>query len=205
MRSKVDAQDLPGIVEELTRIQRAEEDSLDRQQAQDVLRELDLPAERIDEARAALSLRRARELERSKRIKLAKVVAAALLLGGLALGWRAHSRSQALEQMGVTSAALTIGGASGPAIVSRAALPKVGFELVLQQPPQGVALDLRCDWRGPAGDLRHQNRWLTKAVDKDVWPTHCSRVFDASDPQGAWSVAMQLGEQQLAIERFTVE
>jgi hypothetical protein len=205
VRPKVDAEELPGIVEELTRIQREAEGALDRQQTQDVLRELDLPAERLDEARAALAVRRERERERSTRLKLTAGLVAVLLLTGLTLGWRAMGRSQALEQTAVARAVLTSAGAPAAGVVSRSGRPEVGFELVLRHPPHGAALDLSCHWRGPGGDLRHQNRWQTKEVDKDVWPTQCRRRFDAADSPGAWSVAMLLGERELAVERFTVE
>ena len=182
VRPKVDAEELPGIVEELTRIQREEEGALDRRQTQELLRELDLPDDRLDEARAALAVRRAREEERRKRLKLAGAVGMALLLLGLALGWRDHQRDRAIEQVIAGRVALTMAGAPVAGVVSRSARPELGLQVVLQHAPRDAELALSCDWRGPGGELLHQNHWQTKAIDKDVWPTQCRRRFDAADP-----------------------
>jgi hypothetical protein len=69
----------------------------------------------------------------------------------------------------------------------------------------GSTLDLRCDWTGPSHDVRHQNHWQTKEIDKDLWPTHCRHTIGPEDPAGDWSVTMKLGERTLATRHFSVQ
>jgi hypothetical protein len=202
---KIDAKQLDEIVDEMTRIQSAQRETLDKEQAREILRELDLPADRLDEALAAVAVRRELARERAVRWRVAAAVALAIVLIVAVVIWRAHARSTALEHMTASVATLSIGGAPFSGVVTRSARPEVAFEVILVHPPQGRALDVTCDWTGPAGDVRHQNHWQTRTIDTDPWPTHCRRSFGPDDPTGDWKVTMKQGERTLVTERFKAE
>jgi hypothetical protein len=202
---KIDAKELDEIVDEMARIQRAESETLDKEQAREVLRELDLPADRLEDARAAVAVKREVARERAARLRFAGAVALALILLAAFVGFRARSRSVALERMSVSSATLSADGTRSSGTLSRSARPEVTLEVVLLHPPQGAALDVTCDWKGPGGDIQHQNHWKTKDIDTDPWPTHCRRRFEPSDPAGDWTVIMKQGDRTLASERFNAE
>jgi hypothetical protein len=89
--------------------------------------------------------------------------------------------------------------------VSRSASPEVALAVVLEHPPQGSALDLSCEWKTADGKVRHTNRWQTKSIDRDLWPTQCRHTFNAADPAGQWSVTMKRANRELATESFLLE
>jgi hypothetical protein len=202
---KIDANELGEIVEETARIQAREADALEPEQARAVLREVGLPPERLEEAQAAVALKRARERERSTRLKLAAVVAALLVTAFAVVGWRAHTHRDALASITTSQAVINSGGVplSGKAL--RSAQPELELDAVLGHAPHAEGLELECDWLGPGGDVRYQNHWQTQAIDKDTWPTHCRHRFGPVDPAGRWWVRMRLGERVLAREMFELE
>ena len=87
----------------------------------------------------------------------------------------------------------------------RARSPEIALDLVLADAPQGAALPLTCAWSAPDGGVRYQNRWETKTIDRDRFPTHCRHTFGAGDAAGRWSVTMKQGERALATESFVLE
>jgi len=192
-------------VEEAARIQDREVSSLDHEQARDVLEELELPSALLEEARAAIQVRRIEQRERANRVKLALLLGVILAAGVAIFGVRGLLASRARANVSNIHAVLLVEGnpISGP--LSRSARPEVSLETVLAHTPEGDSLDLTCDWRGPGGDLRYQNHWQTKGIDKQAWPTHCRHRFGAADPSGAWSVEMKLNDRTLVTERFSLE
>ena len=205
MEPKIDVEEMDEIVGEVARIQRDESDALDKEQAREVLRELDLPAERLDEARAAVAAKRRTEHERAKRFGIVAAVAVSILSVAGIVAWSAHARSEVVGQVMASTATISAEGSPTPGPILRAARPEVRLDVVLAHAPQGQALELACDWNGPGGDVRHQNRFTTKVIDKDVWPTHCRYRIESQDPAGEWSVTMRQNDRTLATQGFKVE
>lgn len=205
MAPKIDAKELGEIVEETARIQEREADALEPEQARQVLREVGLPPERLEEAQAAVALKRAQKRERSTRVKLGALVAALLLVAFAIVGLRAHTRSEAVASVIGSGVVVSVNGAPLTGAAARSALPELELGAVLARAPRGEALELECDWVAPGGDVRHQNHWQTKSIDKDAWPTHCRHRFGPADPSGSWSVRMRLGERVLASQKFELE
>lgn len=205
MATKIDPKDLGEIVEETARLEEESQGDIEREQARQILRELDLPASRLEEAEALVSVRREKAKRRAHLTKVLGVGAAVAVLLGGTWGWRYAVRARADARMTAIRSALSVGGKTVSSPLLRGAQSDVRLEVVLDHPVQGAQLDLRCDWTGPSGELRDQNRWQTKTIDKDVWTTHCHRVFGPSDPAGEWSVVMRKADRSLAVERFKVE
>ena len=130
------------------------------------------------------------------------VIGSVVALGLGALGWHFYSRHRALQSMQAAGATLSTGGVplTGPA--AREVGPELVFEVVLRDPPRGGSLELVCHWLNPSGEVRYENHWETKDIDKAPWPTHCRHHFGPTDVLGHWSVRMLSGERVLGEERF---
>ncbi len=205
MQPKIDRQELAEVVEETARLEEADRGLVDEPEARQILRELDLPAERLDEARRAVAVRRE---ERSLQRKRGLVALALPLACGAAIAvgaWRHHATTVALSLVTASEATLTVQGAPVALPLARATHPEVVFDVVLAQAPEGASLDLSCRWTGPDGSVHHQNRWTTKEVDHDHWPTHCRHAFGETDAAGAWSVTLADSEHDLATRGFSLK
>jgi len=205
MEPKVDREELAEIVEEAAHIEELERDLVDAPDARKILEELNLPGERLGEARQAVADRHARDKAKTKQSALIAggVLLLALAGGGLALEHGAHVDSLAAMSVSESHVLTHDAPVGGP--LSRATAPEVTFQAVLAHAPHGEPLDLTCDWKGPSGEIERQSHWQTKPVDKDVWPTHCKRTFGASDAPGARTVSLRQGDHELASGRFVVE
>jgi hypothetical protein len=201
---KIDRADLPEIVEEAARLSEAEHEGLAAGEARQILRELDLPEGRLEEARLAVE---ARKRERARRLRALTTWAAVLgVVAAVAIAFTAHEHSQslALGAMTASEASLSLRGSPLSAPVPRSSSPELTFDVVLARAPH-APVDLSCDWAGPDGAVRFQSRWETKSVDRDLWPTHCRHVFSASEPAGAWTVSMKERERVLATKPFVLQ
>ncbi len=205
MNLKIDRDELPEIVEETARLEEEDQALLETKEAKQILRELDLPDTRVDEARKVIAERKVERARQTKGRVIGAVIAAVVVVGVAALALRSSTHTEALGQMSVAQAALKLGNAPLPATVPRAASPEIALDLVLEKAPQGSALPLTCAWSAPDGSLRYQNRWETKSIDRDRWPTRCKHTFGGGDPAGRWSVTMKQGERALATESFVLE
>ena len=204
MPPKINREELPEIVEEAARQQADDEHAIAESEAKQILRELDLPADRLGEARQAIAARhRARTVSLRTRA-LGALAAVALVTGVVLLAITRHTSTAALATMTVTSAALTLHGSALPAAVARTSAPELSFDVVLANPPH-AAVRLSCDWTGPDGNVHFQSRWETKPIDRDAWPTHCRRAFGTGEPAGPWSVAMKEESRVLASRPFVLE
>jgi hypothetical protein len=202
---KVDRDELPEIVEEAARLAEEDANRVDAPEARRILEELDLPADRLDEARLAVALRRATARVRLRRrlVLAAACAVVALTAGVVVLHHNAHE--QASAAMTVTESSLTSQGSPVTSPLSRAAAPEVVLTAVLAHAPHDEAADLTCDWTGPSGQLEHQSHWQTKSIDRDVWPTHCKHSFAPSETAGSWSVVMRQGSRELTRGKFSLE
>jgi hypothetical protein len=205
MKPEIDRKELQEIVAEAARIEQQQSEQLDLGQVAEILRELDLPAEHLPEARRILAerrLSRARARRRYAAGGLAVIIAA---LAGFGLWWRSRSEAAALATMVVSRAQIELDGQPVAGPVPHDVSARVVFEVVIARPPQGAELELECRWKDPRGVERHVNRWSTRPVDHDQWPTRCRHEFDAKDASGIWSVTMSSTQKQLATERFTLK
>jgi hypothetical protein len=205
MNPKIDRDELPEIVEETARLEEEDRALVATPEAKQILRELDLPDTRIDEARRVIAKRRQERRARQRRLFLV----GALVLAGLAtagtFAWRTSARDQALARITVSQATLKLGADPLPQSLARSANPEVALAVVLEHAPQGAGIDLTCEWRAADGKVRHMNRWQTKSIDRDLFPTHCRRAFGAADPAGRWSVTMKQDGRELTTESFHLE
>ena len=205
MGTKIDRRDLGDIVQETARTQRASETTIDREEAQQILRDLDLPAENIDETQQVIAMRRQELAARRQRrlIGGGLLLASAIAVGGAAFYF--HARNQLVEQITSAQAALTLDGAGVRQPVARSGAPEIAFEVELARAPLNVQVPLSCEWAGPGGDVRYRNQWTTRTIDRALWPTHCRHRFSAADPAGPWSVTMKQHDRSLATEHFVLE
>lgn len=58
-------------------------------------------------------------------------------------------------------------------VFDRQERPHLYYRVTLQNAPQGDKLSLGCDWIDSTGQVVHQNRYQTKTINKDIWPTYC--------------------------------
>ena len=109
-----------------------------------------------------------------------------------------------LDRVGVEEAWLS----SGPDGERLERLAGSGAELYyharLTGVPLGRALRIECEWFDPAGATVRHNRYDTRVVDHDPWPTHC-RCAIPGDASGSWRVRMSLSGRELSETAFTVE
>jgi len=70
--------------------------------------------------------------------------------------------------------------------------------------PLGRALRLECEWFDASGATVRHNRYETRAVDHDPWPTHCRCAIPAG-ASGSWRVRMSLSGRELSETVFAVE
>ncbi len=131
---------------------------------------------------------------------------AALLLVAAGSAWCPFAAGPDTSGVGVYEARLTLPKDDGGALagVARAESPDVYYRVTLKDVPEGASLALGCDWIDPNGAVAHQNRYLTRQVDKRVWPTHCHRRFGPAALPGAWKVRLSLDGRVLVTTPFAV-
>lgn len=153
------------VVEEIAKDQAAAGTGLSLDQAREALHELDLPADKLDDAAVKVRLRREAEAqEKSKKKRTLLVAAAALavvLMSGVGIGlWR---QAHATKVAAITAA--------NPVLTTEAGQLRLSAKLM--SAPNGEAVPMTCTWRGADGALLHENAWQTKPVSHDAWETHC--------------------------------
>jgi hypothetical protein len=137
-----------------------------REDAEAVLRELDMPAARLGAAVATVRERHALEAEaaikRKARYKYALIgIAAVIVVTGVGL-WT--QRGTQAKRSAVT--------AIRPMLVDEPGQLKL--HATLMGIPQGEVVDVRCTWRAVDGTILHENAYRTKPVSHDAWDTHCT-------------------------------
>ena len=122
-----------------------------------------------------------------------------VILAVSAIGCRSRVDPR-LARMKAARHTLTAAGHASP--FERASAPDVRLDVDLGGAPVGVAVDLTCEWMMPSGGAAHENRWTTKAIDRDPWPTHCHWALGSESPTGTWTVAMKQDGRVLVAEPF---
>ncbi|MDY6803280.1 MAG: hypothetical protein SXA11_05670 [Cyanobacteriota bacterium] len=210
MEDKLTEEQMRRLVGEVERLSQRRNEELNREQVEEILEELNLPTDLVDEAMMQLRRREALEAEEKRKKWIgagALALAAAALVGGSV--WF-FGNQQALTGVYANSeqSVLTVesgGGREAIATVDRLENPQVSYRVTLQDAPVGQELSLGCDWINPQGQTAHQNRYETKTVDKEVWPTRCRYRFNNGSAVGTWEVRMFLGDRLLSKTQFLVK
>ncbi len=194
------------VVAEVSRLSQLREESLSRQQVEDILRDLELPTDLYDDALAQLQRKEALARERRRNQWFAALAATALIVLLALFYWRMSSHSATLAKISGESGRITRAADDGGAlnIVTRDGQDAV-FHVILRAVPLGEKLALSCQWTDPNGQIFKQNQWETRATDKTVWATSCKCQLGAAAPAGQWKVALQLGGRVLSETSFRVE
>lgn len=164
-QQRLSDEELEEVVEEIAKDEAREGAGVSRSQAREVLRELDLPAEKLDEAAVKVRERReaqALEKSRKKRALLLGVGVVALVLSaGVGVGlW---TQASAAKVARITAAEPVLSEEAG----------QLRLSAKLMSAPSGESVPMSCTWRSPEGALLQENAWQTKPVSHDAWETHC--------------------------------
>lgn len=134
-----------------------------------------------------------------------------LIVLGVGLGvaaWVFFSRhAHALDRVIATSGRLTLADDKGEdlKVVDRRAEPEVWFRVDLEQVPLDATLDLRCEWVAPDGRVMRRNRYMTRRIDRAVWPTHARCHILEDFPTGTWTVRLLIEAKYFRPERELIE
>ena len=153
------------VVEEIAKDEAAAGTGVTVEQAREALRELDLPAEKLDAAAVKVRERHAAEaLAQSKKKRTLLVGAGVLALAlAAAVGIGVSMQAKAAKVAAIT--------ATEPVLSAEAGQLRLSAKLM--SAPRGETVPMTCTWRSPDGTLLHENAWQTKPVSHDAWETHC--------------------------------
>jgi hypothetical protein len=206
MEKRLTEEQMAKVVAEVTRLAQDREETLDREQVNEILRELSLPTDLVDDALAQLNRREALARERRKKFWVTAVIAVALL-AALAFGaFYFAQRDAAFDRVGAASSRLTRAADNGGSLqsVTRSG-EEVFYRVTLADVPLGEELEMSCRWLDPQGRVFRENRWQTRATDKAVWATSCRCQLGAAAQAGTWKVEMSLGGRVVSASNFRVE
>lgn len=207
MNEKLTQSQLAQVVAEVERLSQQREAELDREQVKEILQELQLPDELLDEALVQIKRREALAKQQKRNLAISLVVGVALV-GGISssIVWM-NQRQEPIANISVSQNRITLAKDSGDSLTvfDRQQRPQIYYRVTLQNAPQGDKLSLGCDWIDPTGQIVHQNRYQTKTINKDVWPTYCRYQLGTAAQPGTWQVNMTMGDRLLSQTEFTVK
>ena len=198
------------VVEELSRLAQRREDEqqrgLDRQQVEQVLKDLDLPVDLLDEAMAQLRQREALARQRRRRMLFIAAALVVLLAVVATIFFAMSHRSAVFGRISAEPGRITRVADDGGNLdkVVRDG-QEVVYHVVLRDVPTNENLSLTCRWIDPSGKVFRENRYETKLTDKSVWPTFCRCQLGSAAPEGTWKVEMSLDGRVLSTASFQVE
>lgn len=153
------------VVEEIAKNDAEASNGVSLDQAREALRELDLPADKLDDA--ALKVRQRREAEalaqskKKRALMIGAGVLAVLVTAGVGIGmWK---QADAGKVARIT--------ATDPVLTDEAGQLKLSAKLM--SAPKGESVPMSCSWQTPDGKVLHENAWKTKPISHDAWETHC--------------------------------
>lgn len=206
MEDKLTQEQMRQLVGEVERLSQRRNEELNREQVEEILNELNLPSDLVDEA--MMQLRRgdalSAEKKRNRWIGAGMLAIAAVALVGGSVWFFNNQKELTGVYANSEQSVLTV-GQEAIATVNRLENPQVSYRVTLQDAPLGQKLSLGCDWIDPQGQTAYQNRYETKTIDKEVWPTQCQYRFNNSSPVGTWEVRMFLGDRLVSQTQFMVK
>lgn len=207
MEKKLTAEQLQQVIAQVQELSEIEQAEISRQEVREILQELNLPADLLDEAIMQLQRRNILAVQQ-KRQKQIFILVATILAGTIGLGLFFQQKYQhSLAQVTAGENRLTLATDDGRDItlVEKKSPPKLYYRVTLQDAPVNQRLTINCDWLDPNSNIVHENRYQTKKIDRQVWPTYCFYQLDNNAPSGNWQVKMKLGERVLSTDNFVVK
>lgn len=205
MENRLTQTQLAQVVAEVERLSQRRAAELDRQQVKEILQELNLPSDLLDDALLQLQRREAlANQQKRNRLIIAGVVVG--LIAAIATTTIVSQRyQQAIAQVSVVASRVTVGqNNSNPTQIDPRSNPQVFYRVTLEDAPVGSRLSLGCDWIDPSGQIVHQSRYQTKAIDRQVWNTYCYYSLSPNAATGTWEVRMILEGRSLSSQNFVV-
>lgn len=198
------------VVAELSRLAQERQDQqargLDRDQVNQVLKELDLPIDLLDTAMEQLRKREEIARQRRKRILLSiSAIGLVIVIIASIFLFSAHRSaiySHVSADQGRITRAADDGGDMGKVMRDG---QDVVYHVVLRDVPLNETLSLSCRWLDPAGKIFHENHWQTKTTDKSTWPTFARCRLGSAAPSGQWTVEISFDGRILSTTTFQVE
>ena len=205
MENRLTQTQLAQVVAEVERLAQRRAAELDRQQVKEILQELNLPSDLLDDALLQLQRREALA-DRQKRNRLIVAGVVGALIAAIAITTILSQRhQQAIAQVSVVASRVTVGqDNSNPPQIDPKSNPQVFYRVTLEDAPVGSRLSLGCDWIDPSGQIVHQSRYQTKAIDREVWNTYCYYSLSPNATTGTWEVKMMLEGRSLSSQSFVV-
>lgn len=211
MSSRLTQTQLSQVVTEVTRLahqrEELERSTLERAEVERILRELDLPAELLDDAMVELERRELVAQQKRSKNRIVMAVAAVVLVLVLGVGWIFYLQSAALGRVNADPGQITLGANDAQAVqvINKQANREVFNQVVLRDAPEGKELNLKCKWYDPTGKVYRENTYRTKTIDKSVWPTHCKCQLGSDAASGTWKVELSLEGRVISTTTFKVE
>lgn len=209
MQNRLKQAQLAQVVAEVERLSQRREAELEREQVKEILQELSLPSDLLDDALVQLSRKEAL-FSQQRRNRWIAVGVAAVLVGAIATTtFFIQRHQQAIARISVAQNRVTLAQDNGSSLATinrQASKPvfEVYYRTTLKDAPLGEKLSLGCDWIDPSGQVRHQNRWQTRSIDKELWPTYCRYQFNLGAATGRWKVQMSYRGRTLSTNSFVL-
>ncbi|XGV99660.1 MAG: DUF3859 domain-containing protein [Leptolyngbya sp. BL-A-14] len=206
MENRLTPQQLTKLVGEVERLSQRQQDELDREQVQDILRELNLSPDLLDEAMIQLQRKDALLVQqRRQRWMIGGAIASLIIVvAGVALFMQ--QQQQALGRVSAQKGCVALAQDScSEGSLSRQTNPVLFYNVTLKDAPVGKKLSLTCDWIAPDGQVVKQNRYETRQIDTPIWNTHCKLPVTSNAPTGTWHVQLVLDDRPLSKTPFDVQ
>jgi hypothetical protein len=197
---------LAQVVAEVERLSQQRAAELDRQQVKEILQELNLPTDLLDDALLQLQRREALANRQKRQRLIVAGIAIALVAAIATITISSQRHQEAIAEVNLIASRITVGqdNSSNPASIDPTNNPQVFYRVTLEDAPVGSRLSLGCDWIDPSGQIVHQSRYQTNAIDREVWNTYCYHSLSANAATGTWEVRMILAGRSLGSQRFVV-
>ncbi|MDZ8052841.1 MAG: DUF3859 domain-containing protein [Aulosira sp. ZfuVER01] len=206
MTERLTQEQLSQIIDEVQELQIRQEAELDKQQVQEILRELNLPPELLDEALIQLRRRQALKVQERRNRWIISGVVAAVVVAIASTVFFMQQNNSLISRVSTQQDRITLVQDSGNLnSISRQNSPEVFYRVTLKDAPVGKKLSLSCNWIDPNGQIVKQNRYQTRDINTSIWDTYCRYTIGATAPVGNWQVQMFLEDRQISDQRFEVK
>lgn len=207
MENRLTPQQLTKLVGEVERLSQRQQDELDRNQVQDILRELNLSPELLDEAMIQLQRKEALVVQQRRQRWIIGGTIASLVVAIAAVTVFMQQQNQALARVVVQQSCVGLAEKSCgiPTALKRQSSPELFYNVTLKDAPVGKKLSLTCDWLAPGGQVVKQNRYETRQIDTPIWNTRCRHQLAPTAPTGNWQVRLSLDDRELSNNQFGVQ
>lgn len=204
MQKRLSQDQLVKIVGEVERLSQRQQEELEPEQVQQILRELNLPPELLDEAMLQLQRREALAVETHRKRWIIAGVLTVLAVSIAGVGLFMQQRQQAIARVSAQEDRITLLQDTGSPLFTVTRPADVYYRVLLKDAPQHERLALACNWISPSGQIAKQNRYQTQSIDRSLWPTHCHFPIGTAAAAGTWKVEMLLEDRPISDATFEV-